>query len=200
MAQLLDLLEVNMVQAGVPGVMMFDLFVRAVADDVHEATRLLLGKRPDFPCCPGSMEPDVFGLECAKAMWLFDKISKNYISRCWKARTARQGSFTIKGGQLVCIEPATPSAVFAAPRCGVAGISYDKSLSHEWLAHIPKPSSGSRARNSAANFYVVWVGRSTGIFHKYSSVHALVSGFPGAKFKGFDSLEKAQVALRRGPN
>lgn len=42
--------------------------------------------------------------------------------------------------------------------------------------------------------YVVWVGRSTGIFTSWAECEKQVKGFPGAKFKGFPALALAEHA------
>ena len=66
------------------------------------------------------MEPLVYRLECAKAMWLFDKVSKNYLVRCWKSREARQGHVTINNGSLVRVEPVLQPKL-GRPVLGTAG-------------------------------------------------------------------------------
>jgi len=48
-------------------------------------------------------------------------------------------------------------------------------------------------------FYVVWVGRETGIFHTWAECDKHTKGFPQAKYKSFKSLELAQQALRSSP-
>lgn len=48
-------------------------------------------------------------------------------------------------------------------------------------------------------FYVVWQGRSTGIFSDWASCEAQVKGFAGAKHKSFASLEQAQNAFADKP-
>lgn len=45
------------------------------------------------------------------------------------------------------------------------------------------------------NFYVVWVGRTTGVFCSWSDCEASVKGFGGAKFKGFATREEAEKAF-----
>lgn len=44
------------------------------------------------------------------------------------------------------------------------------------------------------NYYVVWVGKKTGIFTNWSEVQPLVTGHPGSKFKGFVSKTEAEAA------
>lgn len=47
-------------------------------------------------------------------------------------------------------------------------------------------------------YYVVWVGRETGIFTDWATVQPLVSGYP-AQYKGYDSKEDAEAALTTPP-
>jgi ribonuclease HI len=44
-------------------------------------------------------------------------------------------------------------------------------------------------------YYVVWKGRRTGIFSKWSDCEAQVKGYPGAEYKAFASRQEAEHAL-----
>jgi len=48
-------------------------------------------------------------------------------------------------------------------------------------------------------YYVVWVGRETGIFTDWPATQKLVSGFPKSRFKSYTTLETAEIAFRSGP-
>jgi len=48
-------------------------------------------------------------------------------------------------------------------------------------------------------YYVVWVGRETGIFNDWPTTQKLVSGFPKSRFKSYTTRGEAEVALRAGP-
>lgn len=48
-------------------------------------------------------------------------------------------------------------------------------------------------------FYVVWEGRSPGIYDSWEECQAQVEGFPGAKYKSFSSQEDATEAFRGTP-
>jgi ribonuclease HI len=48
-------------------------------------------------------------------------------------------------------------------------------------------------------YYVVWKGASTGVFHSWAECKALVTGFPGARYKAFPTLREAEAAFRAGP-
>ena len=47
-------------------------------------------------------------------------------------------------------------------------------------------------------FYVVWVGKQTGVFTDWSVVQPLVAGYPGAKHKSYPSMEDAKKAFDSG--
>jgi len=44
-------------------------------------------------------------------------------------------------------------------------------------------------------YYVVWIGRKTGIFETWEECEAQVKGYHGAKYKSFDSLNTAKMAF-----
>lgn len=44
-------------------------------------------------------------------------------------------------------------------------------------------------------YYVVWVGKETGIFTDWSKVQPLVAGYPGAKHKSYTSMGEARKAF-----
>ena len=47
-------------------------------------------------------------------------------------------------------------------------------------------------------YYVVWVGRDTGVFGSWADCKAAVEGHEGAKYKSFASKELAQAAFEEG--
>ena len=48
-------------------------------------------------------------------------------------------------------------------------------------------------------FYVVWVGHDPGIYDSWEECQAQINGFPGAKYKSFDSQTAATEAFRGDP-
>lgn len=44
--------------------------------------------------------------------------------------------------------------------------------------------------------YVVWVGRCPGVYYTWDDCYAQVNGFPGARYKGFVSIDEAKDAFR----
>ena len=55
----------------------------------------------------------------------------------------------------------------------------------------------TRVRNK---YYVVWEGRSPGIYDTWEDAQDQIDGFPGAKYKSFNSLEEATEAFRGSPD
>ncbi len=49
-------------------------------------------------------------------------------------------------------------------------------------------------------FYVVWEGRSPGIYDSWEEARLQVDGYPGARYKAFDSQESATRAFRGSPD
>lgn len=52
--------------------------------------------------------------------------------------------------------------------------------------------------SKAPKYYVVWVGRSTGVFGTWDACKEQVEGFEGAKYKAFSSRESADAAFKEG--
>ena len=52
----------------------------------------------------------------------------------------------------------------------------------------------------AQKFYVVWVGRQTGIFSDWETTRSLVDQFPGARYKSFPTRTEAERAFKAGPS
>ncbi|MDY7115541.1 ribonuclease H family protein [Halomonas sp. SSL-5] len=55
------------------------------------------------------------------------------------------------------------------------------------------------AASKGPKFYVVWVGRQTGIFTSWEECSRQVKGYPKARFKSFPSREEAEAAFSKGP-
>ena len=49
-------------------------------------------------------------------------------------------------------------------------------------------------------FYVVWAGHSSGIYDSWEECKAQVEGFPGARYKSFNTQEEATEAYRNDPD
>ena len=51
---------------------------------------------------------------------------------------------------------------------------------------------------TSSKYYVVWKGRTRGIFRSWKECEAQVTGFPGAEYMAFPSLERAKEAQSLG--
>ncbi len=47
-------------------------------------------------------------------------------------------------------------------------------------------------------YYVIWKGRTRGIFHTWDECQRQIKGFSGAQFKSYENLDAAEKALRAG--
>ncbi|MEI6575383.1 MAG: viroplasmin family protein [Bacteroidota bacterium] len=52
---------------------------------------------------------------------------------------------------------------------------------------------------AAKKFYVVWKGRTTGVFDIWDDCFESIQGFPGAQYKSFESKEIAEAAAEKSP-
>jgi ribonuclease HI len=52
--------------------------------------------------------------------------------------------------------------------------------------------------NMARKFYVVWLGRQTGVFTDWATTRRAVENYPGARFKSFPTRAEAEQAFKRG--
>jgi ribonuclease HI len=49
---------------------------------------------------------------------------------------------------------------------------------------------------ATSKFYVVWIGRKSGLYTSWDETAKQVNGFPGAKYKSFESRAQAEAAFR----
>lgn len=49
-----------------------------------------------------------------------------------------------------------------------------------------------------SNYYVVWVGRTPGVYRTWAECQAQVAGFPNAKYKSYEQQQEAEAAYRKG--
>jgi len=63
-----------------------------------------------------------------------------------------------------------------------------------------KPARSSCMSKKRAAYYVVWQGRTPGIYDSWEACEAQVKGADGARYKGFATLPKAQQAFAASPD
>ena len=56
------------------------------------------------------------------------------------------------------------------------------------------------SKKEKKNFYVVWTGAKPGIYKSWPECQKTISGFPGAKYKGFKTQKEAEAAFTNGPS
>ena len=120
-------------------------------------------------------------LICVARSWLFDKIVKNYIVRCWKAREGVVGVLTVKGGVLA--REFAPGLELRPPTLKVA-VDVPNGALGFLRACIPPVEGYSRGDGLASIIDGV-------IF----DVRAAVCGYPDARFSRYDILQEAEAAF-----
>ena len=56
------------------------------------------------------------------------------------------------------------------------------------------------SKRKGPRFYVVWKGQKPGIYTSWKDCQAQVAGFPGARYRAFDSRSEAEYAYQIGPD
>jgi hypothetical protein len=191
----------TLAQAGMPGAYLAARLCSSMSRGSTDAVVLLLGGKHSFPACPSGHEEDDWTEGCGKASWLCDKVSKNYILRCWRLRQARLGVVTIKAGCVVQTPPVRSVGQTCSnlPRVRET-LSNAAEYRSQWLEWRPRASAAGQLlvprRSPRKNFYVVWRGRAPGLYYRWYDVRKSVAGFKDPVYKGFDSFEEAVGALR----
>lgn len=190
MRQFLAILHNVMPQAGTPGKHVADL----VSSSCPERTlQIIAGADVDFPAgTVNGADAKRYVHECVRASWLLDKLSKNYLARCWKAREGIIGTLKIKGGRLLrdCVE-----VRLQAPSLTSAGCMYGRDSSWMWRSWFRYLRRDVRRCWSGGpwNFYVVTEGRHPGIFYRWLDAKASITGVDGRCY-GYNSLAEAEAA------
>ena len=180
--------------AGMPGASLFSFFASATRTD---QARLVAGWRVVLPCLQGhalSTEEREQHVDLrAKALWLLDKASKNFILGCWKARSCRLGKITVRDGQLVHELPVVLQGL-PEPRLGTVLREQGVEIRQLWSGWRVELKSLRKHRVSKRScFYVVSGGslRTGALFYRWCDAAAFVSRVPGSSVRGFSSLDDA---------
>ena len=182
--------------AGVAGRALLDQFDAKARSDPGAALLMLSGEVA-HPSRPANVEPPEHAVQCGKAAWLFDRISKDYLVRCWKARRMVVGDLKVSHGTLTrSVIPlrSLPPPVICKPR-------FRPECRRQWLQWSPLADNVASAnrRGTPHGFFVVWCGRQRGVFTRWCDAKASVAGHPDAKFRGFDDHSLATLAFAAGP-
>ena len=200
---LLLILDRALRQCGEHGAELFAVFYDAMCSDSVRALQLLSGAVVELSR-PRSSTMQCHEEQCAKAAWLFDKISKNYLVRCWREREARIGKLTVQKGVLVHERPApgAPNTGSLPLKVPVSPPALDRLRWQPWL-RLQQPSKlrVKSGANKRAPFFVVWKTRSRtqsrSVFYRWTDAFRASAGAQGV-VKGYESLSAAVEASRRG--
>jgi len=184
-------------QAGFAGRTLARVMREAVASDPDVALLLIAGINLCPPRPPGT-ELGWHVEECAKAAWLMDKISKNFLVRCWRVREAILGRVRVVKRQVVWVpqviggsapKPFTPRPIFGSEWRAC------------WLEWAPRERTQARnATRGRSNFFVVWQGSPVvaKVFYRWCDARKAARG-PEVRVRGFDTMAEAYSACFRQP-
>ena len=138
----------------------------------------------------------------AFACWTLDKVAKSYLRACWKLRLAMLGELRVDHGVLKC-EPSYECVAELKQkqdeRRSASRVISPKDLETHWRPWTRGPSRrANKSSRKRGAFYVVWRGRQTGLFYKWSDCMRSVANFAGARFRGYGSWWAAEEAWERG--
>ena len=134
----------------------------------------------------------------AKACWILDKATKNFLMTCWRIRECTMGRLTVRAGRIVH-EPPSPRALRtlnSQRHQDMLPPTIPADRRWDWSRWLPRPTKTWRrtGKKGPANFYVVYKGRTRGLFYKWADVLPAIAGFAEARFQGFHSLAAATQA------
>ena len=179
---------------GVAGAQLWSMFHVSLLRGSGAALELIAGACPSLQCPRGHDVSD-FEEECGKAYFIFDKVSKDYLVCCWRARGARVGIIRVVRHTLVHSPPCSPvSFTYPSPVRLLSVLDRDQ---WEPFVRLYRVGSSTPVRvkcKKRSNFFVVKRGRVEGIFYRWCDAFAAVAGFPGGSVKGFASLLEAEYA------
>ena len=126
---------------------------------------------------------------------MYVKVVKNFSLVPWKKRSAIAGNSPLKTGNLRQFHqmPGTSDGhrITDRGRSTISRSAYTTGSCDTFGlpgSGISRITTRSSEKKSTKNFYHVWRGHREGLFYKWSES---IRGFPGPKFKGFMSWDKA---------
>ena len=163
--------------------------------------RLLLDTgRVVSPAACDEVAAEQFG----QARWVVDKAAKNFLCACWKLRRAILGEVRVERGRLMHEPVHVPVAGLTQRESARSALTRaDLEFRQFWSAWMPGKAAGDRRRRRGRAhlpFFAVWKGRQTGVFCGWEDCVSRVANFPGARFKGFRTLEEAEHGFALGPD
>jgi hypothetical protein len=143
-----------------------------------------------WPPRPVDIAVDQFMEEAAMAAWLFDKITKNFLVRCWKMRQAVLGRVKVVRKQVFWIPPNQKCELLKpfVPQSG-----FGPEWRPWWMEWVPRERrGGNKDVHPRRNFFVVWSVDPVvaHVFYRWCDARDAARG-PGFRVRGFDSLAEA---------
>ena len=139
------------------------------------------------------------------AYWMIDKAVKNYLCACWRLRKALLGEVRVEHGRLVHTPSTIPAAPLLAAQAAHLPLQPYMQPSSEWrrfwLAWVPGAGvpRARKRRRKHSTFFCVWSGRQVGVFCGWAACESSVANYPGARFRGYQSLAEAERHFELGP-
>ena len=160
-----------------------------------KALQMIAGCPVTLTCPPGT-ESGAHAEQCGKALFALDRVSKEYLTRCWRLRAAQVGSFSVAGGRLSVLSPPSPTRE-ASPRVGQPIVSLE---GRDWVPFIPKPPAlpSAQRKGGRKGWHVVWRGRNPGLFYRWCDARDNIAGIDDALYKGYYNQDDAIAALANG--
>ena len=197
-ARLRQTMQVCMQPFGEPGRRMLGWMV----ESRESLLRILLGGAAQWPESVGDEEAmDVYRQMCGRAACGADKCAKNYLVAIWRLRESVVGVLRVAQGRVVR-EPASgaSAAVLLGKQTqqvtGPRGTLWESNWRRWAPPRARRHWQRSRSqRKGPANFYVVFQGRTRGVFERWRDCWRSVRGLDEAKFMGFETREDAELAF-----
>jgi hypothetical protein len=134
--------------------------------------------------------------------WCVDKITKNYLVIIWRVREALVGRVRVHSRQIIVLSSVSSARALLARQVAAdeSKLTWDRAnrWRRQWLVWAPRPArkwQSSRVNRRRFPFYVVWRGRSTGVFYLWSDCWQSVAGVEDAGFCGARDLASAYEML-----
>lgn len=183
---------------GVPGKVLLEKFFR---NDKSRLEVILGQEHPELVLLTGSGRVDAdmnVAMLCARVRLQVDKLVKSFLVACWRVREAAIGKLRVVDGRVVVSRKgvATQLARYLADQksgSGLGNVQAPEKEVRRWMSW-PTRHTLKRVSNSKPAFYIVFRGRWTGLYYKWSDCVLAMRGWPDPLVKGFRTLEEALAA------
>ena len=187
---------------GRPGMVILEKFVKC------EETKLeviLSQDHPELVVLEGLKRiknGEDIALKCGIARWKTNQLAKQFLSVCWRIREAAVGKLRIVNGHVVsaCSGSGDRLAQLLAEQLDDVKAPSQTSTNivpEQWLTRWQWRNPGQCQPKGKSTFYVVFRGRCTGIFYKWTDCMRMIRGFSDPMVRGYTTLAKAEKAMSK---